>query len=77
MRDRRRIVGGMLLLTVGGLLLLLPPVVYVFNHDIAVFGVPQIVFYLFGVWLALIGGTAALTSRLERDALDGEAEGEA
>ena len=58
----------MFLLTAAGLLLLLPPVVYVFNHEIAVFGVPQIVFYLFGVWVALIGGTAVLTALLEPDA---------
>lgn len=63
----------MLLLTVAGALLLLPPVVYLFNHEITVLGVPQIVFYLFGVWLALIGGTAALTARLapEPDGDDG------
>ncbi|KQT51238.1 hypothetical protein ASG47_18880 [Devosia sp. Leaf420] len=64
MPDRHRIVGGMFLLTAGGLLLLVPPLVHVFNHDIAVFGVPQIVFYLFGVWLALIAGTAWLTNRI-------------
>lgn len=55
------------MLTLAGLVLLLPPVVYVFNHDIAVLGVPQIVFYLFGVWVALIAGTALLTARLDAD----------
>lgn len=76
MADRRRIVGGMFVLTAAGLLLLVPPLVHLFNHDTAIFGVPQIVLYLFGVWLALIVGTAILTSRLppERPA-DGE-EGE-
>lgn len=63
----------MFLLTATGLLLLLPPVVYIFNRDSAVFGIPQIVFYLFGVWLALIGGTAALTARLEPDRAEDEA----
>ena len=60
----------MLILTVGGLLALLPPVVYIFNHETSVFGVPQIVFYLFGMWLLLIVGTAGLTRLLrpEQDA---------
>lgn len=75
MQDRRKIVGGMLVLSLGGLLLLLPPVVYLFNHDIAVFGVPQIVFYLFGVWLALIVGTAWLTGRLSSEPSETNAEG--
>ncbi|QQR40665.1 hypothetical protein [Devosia rhizoryzae] len=57
----------MFLLTAAGLLLFLPPIAYIFNHRIALFGVPQIVVYLFGVWFALIGGTAALTARLEPD----------
>lgn len=65
MPDRRKIVGGMFLLTVAGLLLLVPPLVHLFNHDFTVLGVPQIVFYLFGVWLALIVGTAILTNRLD------------
>ena len=65
MPDRRKIVGGMFLLTVAGLLLLVPPLVHLFNHDFTVLGVPQIVFYLFGVWLALIAGTAILTNRLD------------
>lgn len=67
----------MFVLTTMGLLLLVPPLVHLFNHDFTVFGMPQIVFYLFGVWLALIAGTAILTSRLppERPADGGEGEG--
>jgi hypothetical protein len=76
MADRRKTVGGMFLLTSGGLLLLLPPLVYLFNRDITVLGVPQIVFYLFGVWLVLIAGTAVLTARLERDKPVDRLEGE-
>ncbi|MET0437292.1 MAG: hypothetical protein ABW043_07345 [Devosia sp.] len=77
MPDRRKIVGGMFLLTTAGLLLLVPPLVHLFNHDFTVLGVPQIVFYLFGVWLALIVGTGVLTSRLspERPANGEEGEG--
>jgi hypothetical protein len=64
MVDRRKIIGGMLVLTLAGFFGLVPPVVYLFNHDFDVFGVPQIVFYLFGIWVALIAGTALLTARL-------------
>jgi hypothetical protein len=67
MPDRRRIVGGMLVLTGLGFALLVPPLVQLFNHDVRVLGVPQIVVYLFGIWLALIVGTAILTRRLPRD----------
>lgn len=70
MPDRRRIVGGMFVLTAAGFLALLPPVVYIFNHDFSVFGVPQIVFYLFGVWLLLIVGTAGLTRLLQPDLIE-------
>lgn len=51
----------MLMLTVLGCALMLPPLVYVFDQPIAHFGIPQIVFYLFAVWLLLIIGTALLT----------------
>jgi hypothetical protein len=64
MPDRRRIVGRMLLLAIGGLALLVPPVVQIFNQDRLVFGVPQIVLYLFAVWIALIVGTALLNGHL-------------
>lgn len=74
--DRRKIVGGMFLLTVAGLLLLVPPLVHLFNHDFTVFGVPQIVFYLFGVWLALIVATGALTSWVPRERPTNGEEGE-
>jgi hypothetical protein len=67
MPDQRRIVGGMFVLTAAGFLLLVPPLVHVFNQSAAVFGVPQIVFYLFGVWVALIVGTAVLTRWLNPD----------
>lgn len=52
----------MLLLTVFGAALMLPPMVYVFNQKIAIFGIPQIVFYLFVVWLLLILGTALMAN---------------
>ena len=67
MADRRKLVAGMLVLALFGALLLLPPLVYVFNQPISHFGVPQIVIYLFAVWLALIIGTALLTRALPRE----------
>nr|WP_314259672.1 hypothetical protein [uncultured Devosia sp.] len=63
----RRLRGGMLLLTVFGALLMLPPLVSVFNQSITHFGIPQIVFYLFVVWLLLIIGTALLAHAVPRD----------
>ena len=76
MAERRRVVGGMLVLTVVGFLLLVPPLVQLFNHDVLLAGVPQIVVYLFGVWLALIVGTVLLTRHLAPDHVDPQDEGE-
>ena len=76
MPDRRKIVGSMFLLTSAGLMLLVPPLVHIFNHDFTVLGVPQIVFYLFGVWLALIVATAVLTSKLAPEPAADNREGE-
>ena len=67
MADRRKITGGMLLLTVFGGMLLLAPLVYVFIQSITHFGIPQIVLYLFAVWLLLIMGMALLTHALPPD----------
>ena len=64
MAERRKLTASMLALTVFGALLLVPPLVYVFNQPISHFGVPQIVIYLFVVWLLLILGTAALVRLL-------------
>ena len=67
----------MLLLTILGAALMLPPLVYVFDQPLAHFGVPQIVFYLFAVWLLLILGTALLAHALPPERPDdGAGEGE-
>lgn len=66
MTQNPKLKGGMLLLTVLGGLLMLPPLVHVFDQDIIHFGMPQIVFYLFGLWLALILGTAWLARGVAR-----------
>ena len=57
----------MLLLTVLGAFLMLPPLTYVFDQPMAHFGIPQIVLYLFALWLLLIVGTALLTHALPRE----------
>jgi hypothetical protein len=72
MADRRKLKGGMLLLTMLGAALMLPPLVYVFDQPFAHFGIPQIVLYLFAVWLLLIVGTALLTHALPQEGPDGE-----
>ena len=66
----------MLVLTVAGFLLLVPPLVHLFNHDFRFMGAPQIVVYLFGVWMALILGTVVLTRHLEPDRSGQPDEGE-
>lgn len=62
----------MLVLTVFGSLLMLPPLVNVFNQSITHFGIPQIVFYLFAVWMLLVVGTALLVRAMPRDEPDGD-----
>ena len=68
--ERRKLITSMLALTIFGTLLLVPPLVFVFNQPINHLGIPQIVLYLFGVWLLLILVTAALTRLLPPDTAD-------
>lgn len=70
MSDRRRLEGGLFVLAGLGALLIVPPLVYLFNRPISHFGVPQIVLYLFGWWLAMIVGTALITHWLPREDTD-------
>lgn len=51
-----------------GLFLLMPPVITLFVRPAEIAGVPLIVAYLFGVWLALIGCAALLGRRIAPDA---------
>ena len=57
-----------------GLFLLMPPVVTLFASGMGVAGVPLIVIYLFGVWIALIVCAALLAWRLRRRGGDGAAD---
>tara|TARA_R110002020_G_scaffold28563_9_gene90913 strand:- start:2380 stop:2613 length:234 start_codon:yes stop_codon:yes gene_type:complete len=68
--ERRKRITSLLVLTIAGALLLVPPLVYVFNQPIAHGGIPQIVIYLFTVWLLLILGTAVLNRSLPPDSAD-------
>ena len=51
-------------LPVIGAVLLMPPLLTLFVADISVLGLPLVVVYLFGVWLALIVCAALLAPRL-------------
>jgi uncharacterized membrane-anchored protein len=55
-----------LVLTVVGALGLLPPVLPFFDRPVTVFGMPLIVVYVFGAWLALIVLARWLSHRLPR-----------
>ncbi|MEO0999520.1 MAG: hypothetical protein AAFW69_02770 [Pseudomonadota bacterium] len=61
-RRRLRELAG--LLPVAGLLALLPPLVGLFAEPVRARGVPLILLYVFGVWIALIVGTRMLARRL-------------
>jgi hypothetical protein len=68
--ESRKLRAGMLVLAVLGAALMLPPLVSVFNQKLVHFGIPQIVLYLFGLWLALIAGTAWLNRALGANTSD-------
>lgn len=56
-----------LLVPLVGVLLLVPPMVGLFARpDIAVFGIPLIIIYLFGLWLTLIVVALWLARRLKQ-----------
>jgi len=59
--------GLALLLVYGGIVLLMPPLVWIFNKDVLVFGIPLPVLYVFGVWLALIAGAIVFARTPPRD----------
>jgi hypothetical protein len=49
-----------------GVFLLMPPFIQVFAGAGAIFGVPAIVVYIFGVWGALIAAAGLIARRLSR-----------
>lgn len=70
MTERRKLESGVLVFVVFSALLIVPPLVYIFNHPILHFGLPQVVLYLFAVWLVMVVGTALLTRFLPTAAAD-------
>ncbi|MBJ6985889.1 MULTISPECIES: hypothetical protein [unclassified Devosia] len=63
---RRKLVAGLFVLTIGSALLVLPPFVHLFNHPAHIFGIPNIVAYLFAVWALMIAATAVLNAAVGR-----------
>jgi len=53
-----------------GVILLLTPLISVFTQDTRIGGIPNAVFYVFGVWLLLIGLTILLAPRLQQGNTD-------
>ncbi|MBV1865088.1 MAG: hypothetical protein KUG74_11740 [Rhodobacteraceae bacterium] len=53
-----------------GVILLLTPMISVFTQDTRTGGIPNAVFYVFGVWLLLIGLTFLIAPRLQQDDKD-------
>jgi len=53
-RARKRRYDGAIILPIFAALLVLPPFVGLFAVPVTVFGIPLIVVWLFGLWLALI-----------------------
>lgn len=47
-----------------GAFLFMPPAITLFGGGTMLAGIPAIVLYVFGVWLALIAGTAYIAHRL-------------
>lgn len=64
-----------LALPLAGLALFTPPLIGVFASDVAIFGAPLIVVYLFSAWAGLVAAAFVLSRRLRRvSAARGEAE---
>ncbi|RED14012.1 hypothetical protein [Pontivivens insulae] len=61
-RARRRRYDGAALLPIFAAIMLLPPFVSLFAGSQTLFGIPVIVLWIFGIWLALI----AIAARLSR-----------
>jgi hypothetical protein len=71
--DPARVLDIARLLPIVGIVLLMPPLIALFVVDRWIGGVPLIVAYVFGVWLALIACAAWLARRLKTLSRDGDA----
>lgn len=70
MANRRRSEGFGFFLPIFGAILIMPPIVQLFDHGGALFGVPTIFAYLFGVWFFLVLFSFVLARLLPRDEPD-------
>jgi hypothetical protein len=68
--DPARILDVARILPIVGMVLLMPPLIELFVADRWIGGVPLIVAYVFGVWLALIACAAWLARRLGKLPVD-------
>ena len=73
--DPARIVDIARILPIIGAFLLMPPIIALFAAQIDIGGVPLIVVYLFGVWVALIGCAGWLARRLAPPPSDAHDDG--
>ncbi|WP_404403543.1 hypothetical protein [Pelagibacterium halotolerans] len=64
---RRKIVGASLFFTLFGAIAIFPPVIWLFQADSPVFGVPLEVLYIFGLWIALVIGALRFATMLPPD----------
>jgi uncharacterized membrane protein len=69
-RTKRKIRDAAALLPILGIILLLTPLISVFSQSTHTGGIPNAVFYIFGVWLMLIGLTRLLATRLQSEVPD-------
>jgi hypothetical protein len=49
-----------------GIVLLLPPIAFIFDKPIVLFGVPLVVLYMFGVWFALVFASFMISRQLRK-----------
>jgi hypothetical protein len=69
--SRQRACDAILAVTVLAALLLLPPILPFFDRPTTLFGMPLIVVYVFGVWLAVIAIGWVLSWQLQPDIVAG------
>lgn len=58
--------GASILILCVGVILLLPPITFIFDKPIVLFGVPLVALYLFGVWFALILASCMISRHLRK-----------
>jgi hypothetical protein len=65
--NRQKAKDALLVVSLIGLWLLMPPAITFFNRPDLIAGIPMIIVYIFGVWLALIVLTIVLSRRVRDD----------